>query len=111
MPLQQLAQQPLGRLVAPALDQHIEHDAVLVDGAPEIIGELLAKLEPPLADCLVTSITVTLVNLEVSAVTQSSLDRRFLHLSEPNSRRTRTEHIQNEGVFFGEKGTCNYNAS
>src|SRR3954447_57742 len=34
--LQQLAQQPLGRfLVAPALDQHVEHGAVLVDGAPQ----------------------------------------------------------------------------
>ena len=30
LPLQQLAQQALGRLlVAPALNQHIEHDAVL----------------------------------------------------------------------------------
>src|SRR5215475_7873990 len=34
--LQQLAQQPLGRLlVASALDQNIEHDPGLVDGAPQ----------------------------------------------------------------------------
>ena len=34
--LQQLAQQPLGRLlVAPALDQDIEHDAGLVNGSPQ----------------------------------------------------------------------------
>jgi len=38
LPLQQLAQQPLGRLgVAPALDQNVQHDAVLIDGAPEIV--------------------------------------------------------------------------
>jgi hypothetical protein len=38
LPLQQLAQQPLGRLlVAPALDQDIKHDAVLIHSAPEIM--------------------------------------------------------------------------
>jgi hypothetical protein len=36
LPLQQLAQQPLGcALITPALDQDVEHDAVLVDRAPE----------------------------------------------------------------------------
>ena len=73
MPLQQLAEQAFGRLfVASALDQHIQHDAVLIHSAPEImllagdlehhliemplvagpgqappddVGELLAKLE------------------------------------------------------------------
>src|SRR4051812_16039504 len=36
LPLQQLAKQALGGLlVAPALDQDIEHDPVLVDGPPE----------------------------------------------------------------------------
>jgi hypothetical protein len=40
--LQELAQQPLGRLlVAPALDQGIEHEAVLVDRAPQVV--LLAR--------------------------------------------------------------------
>ena len=35
-PLQQLAQQPLGRLlVAAALDQDVEHDAGLVHGSPK----------------------------------------------------------------------------
>ena len=38
LPLQQLAQQPLGRLlVAPALNQNIKHDAVLIHSAPEIV--------------------------------------------------------------------------
>src|SRR3712207_3381428 len=36
LPLQQLAQQALGgALVAPALDQHVEHHPVLIHGAPE----------------------------------------------------------------------------
>ena len=36
LPLQQLAQQPLGRLfVAAALDQDVEHDASLVHGSPK----------------------------------------------------------------------------
>src|SRR4051812_24417794 len=36
LPLQQLAKQPLGGLlVAPALDQDVEHDPILVDGPPE----------------------------------------------------------------------------
>jgi hypothetical protein len=36
LPLQQLAQQPLGRLfVAAALDQDVEHDAGLVHGSPK----------------------------------------------------------------------------
>ncbi len=36
LPLQQLAQQALGGpLVAPALDQHVEYDAVLVDRPPQ----------------------------------------------------------------------------
>ena len=36
LPLQQLAEQALGgALITPALDQHIEYDAVLVDRAPQ----------------------------------------------------------------------------
>ena len=36
LPLQQLAQQALGgALIAPALDQHVEHDAVLVHRTPQ----------------------------------------------------------------------------
>src|SRR4051794_20872244 len=36
LPLQQLAQQPLGgALITPALDQHVEYDAVLVHCAPQ----------------------------------------------------------------------------
>src|SRR5215203_5005560 len=36
LPLQQLAEQALGgALITPALDQHIEHDAVLIDRTPE----------------------------------------------------------------------------
>src|SRR5215212_9676096 len=36
LPLQQLAEQALGGpLVAPALDQNIEHDPILVDSPPE----------------------------------------------------------------------------
>src|SRR3954447_2253554 len=36
LPLEQLPQQALGRfLVPPALDQHVEHGAVLVDGPPQ----------------------------------------------------------------------------
>ena len=36
LPLQQFAQQPLGRLlVASALDQDVEHDTGLVDGSPK----------------------------------------------------------------------------
>src|SRR3954465_15134536 len=36
LPLQQLAKQALGGLlVAPALDQNVEHDPILVDGPPE----------------------------------------------------------------------------
>jgi hypothetical protein len=36
LPLQQFAQQPLGRLlVASALDQDVEHDAGLVHGSPK----------------------------------------------------------------------------
>src|SRR3954471_15746842 len=76
LPLHQLAQQPLGcALITPALDQYVEHDAVLVDRAPEpmlypgdfdddfiempfvsgtgqpapnLVGEVLAELERPL---------------------------------------------------------------
>src|SRR3954452_19143359 len=76
LPLQQLAQQALGGpFVPPALDQHVEHDAVLVDRAPQPVllasnfdsnliqmpfvsarrqptpdpvGEVLAELELPL---------------------------------------------------------------
>src|SRR5689334_8932240 len=87
LPLQQLAQQALGRLlVAPALDQHVEHHPVLVDRPPEIVGlagdlehdlvempfitgsgqppadevgELLAELEAPLADGLVADLDAT----------------------------------------------------
>src|SRR5215213_1562254 len=36
LPLQQLAKQALGGLfVAPALDENVEHEAILVDGPPE----------------------------------------------------------------------------
>src|SRR5215207_9871477 len=36
LPLQQLAKQALGGLlVAPALDENVEHDPILVDGPPE----------------------------------------------------------------------------
>src|SRR3954469_23377358 len=36
LPLQQLAKQTLGGLlVAPALDQNVEHDPILIDGPPE----------------------------------------------------------------------------
>ena len=76
LPLEQLAQEALGgSLVAPALHQHVEHDAVLIDGAPQpvllpgdgdhdlvemplitatgqspadLVGERLAELERPL---------------------------------------------------------------
>src|SRR3954453_15192903 len=76
VPLQQLAQQALGgALITPALDQHVEDDAVLVDGAPQpvlcpgdlyrnliqmpfvsgrrqtppdLVGKVLAELERPL---------------------------------------------------------------
>src|SRR4051812_43574164 len=79
--LQQLAQQALGRLlVAPALNQDIENEALLVDGAPEpmlragngndhlvevplvaalrgappdAVGEFLAEFQAPLPDRLV----------------------------------------------------------
>ena len=75
LPLQQLAQQALGRMpVTPALDQHVEHHPVLIHGTPEPVlhpgdidrdlvkvplvaslrqpppdpvGELLAELERP----------------------------------------------------------------
>src|SRR5829696_9270646 len=77
LPLQQLAEQALGGpLVAPALDQNVEHDPILVDRAPEpvllagdhqahvvempfvshtgqpapdLVGEALAELARPLA--------------------------------------------------------------
>src|SRR3954447_25988261 len=80
LPLQQLAQQALGSaLIPPALDQHVEDDAVLVDRAPQPVllagyfqhdfiempfvsssrqtppdpvGEVLAELEPPLPHAL-----------------------------------------------------------
>jgi hypothetical protein len=35
-------------LVAPALDQHIQHDAVLVNGAPQVVL-LVGDLEDDLA--------------------------------------------------------------
>src|SRR3954471_8705308 len=57
------------------------------------------------------SITVAPPNLEVIMSYIILFDRQFVPLSGPNSRRTRTEHVQNEGCFFGEKGTCNCNAS
>ena len=81
LPLQQLAEQAFGcLLVAPALNQNVHHDAVLIHSAPQImlragdledafihmplvvgpgqppaddVGELLAKLEGPLPDRLV----------------------------------------------------------
>jgi hypothetical protein len=40
---------------------------------------------------------------------RSSLDRRLVPFREPNSHKTRTEHVQNEGCLLGEKGTCNCN--
>src|SRR4051794_36396306 len=82
LPLQQLAEQALGgALIAPALDQHVEYDAVLIDRAPEPVllagnfeddliqmplvarprqpmadpvGECLAELERPLPHALMT---------------------------------------------------------
>src|SRR3712207_2995002 len=76
LPLQQLAKQALGGLlVAPALDENVEYDAILVDGppqpvlrsadhqahfvevplvsrvwqlAPDLVGEALAELARPL---------------------------------------------------------------
>src|SRR3954469_25119996 len=42
------------------------------------------------------SITVALTLLEVDMAARSSLDRQFVPLLEPNSHRTRTEHVQNE---------------
>src|SRR3954464_6360095 len=56
------------------------------------------------------NITVVPPNLEVIMSYIILFDRQFVPLSGPNSRRTRTEHVQNEGCFFGEKGTCNCNA-
>src|SRR5215213_3165436 len=81
LPLQQLAQQPLGcALITPALDQYVEYDAVLVDRAPQpmlypgdfdddfiempfisgagcpapdLVGEVLAELACPLPHALV----------------------------------------------------------
>jgi hypothetical protein len=57
--LEQLAQQPLGRLgIAPALDQDVEHGPVLIDGAPEPMlpardagqpGESRGGISPPRA--------------------------------------------------------------
>jgi hypothetical protein len=36
LPLQELARQPLGGFrITPALNQNVEHDAVLIDGAPQ----------------------------------------------------------------------------
>src|SRR4051812_33695862 len=57
------------------------------------------------------SITVALPNLVVSMGARSSLDWQFAPLSEPNSHRTHTEHVQDERCFFGQKQTCNCNAS
>src|SRR5829696_8443563 len=81
LPLQQLAEQALGGpLVAPALDENVEHEAILVDGPPEpmlrspdhqahfvevplvartgqpaadLVGEALAELARPLPHGLV----------------------------------------------------------
>src|SRR5215203_3944961 len=81
LPLQQLAEQALGgALITPALDQHVEHDAVLIDRTPQpvllagdlyrnliqmpfvsgrrqpppdLVGECLAELERPLPHTLV----------------------------------------------------------
>src|SRR4051812_5522565 len=57
------------------------------------------------------NITVAPPNLEVIMSYIILFDRQFVPLSGPNSRRTRTEHVQNEGCFFGEKRTCNCNAN
>jgi hypothetical protein len=57
-----------------------------------------------------SNITVALPNLVVSMGARSSLDRQFAPLSEPNSHRTHTEHVQDERCFFGQKQTCNCNA-
>ena len=45
------------------------------------------------------SITVAPPILEVVMAARSSLDRRFVPFREPNSHRTRTEHVQNEEYF------------
>src|SRR4051794_24769630 len=58
-----------------------------------------------------SNITVALPNLVVSMGARSSLDRQFASLSEPNSHRTHTEHVQDERCFFGQKQTCNCNAN
>src|SRR5918997_3935580 len=65
LPLQQLAQQALGgALITPALDQHVEDDAVLVDRAPQpvlLAGDLendliqmplIARARQPTADLI-----------------------------------------------------------
>src|SRR3954447_3866655 len=64
----------------------------------------------PVTAYLFFSITVAPPNLEVIMSYIILFDRQFVPLSGPNSRRTRTEHVQNEGCFFGEKRTCNCNA-
>src|SRR4051812_4519262 len=63
-----------------------------------------------LSSLCASSITVAPPNLEVIMSYIILFDRQFVPLSGPNSRRTRTEHVQNEGCFFGEKGACNCNA-
>src|SRR3954447_10964194 len=45
------------------------------------------------------NITVALAILEVVMAARSSLDRRVVSFREPNSHRTRTEHVQNEEYF------------
>ena len=78
LPLEQLSQQPLGRLrIPPALDQRVKDEAILVHSPPEIlalaadgqddliqvpfvapvrrpsaqgVGDIAAEFQPPLAD-------------------------------------------------------------
>src|SRR3954452_16568445 len=60
---------------------------------------------------LLPSITVAPPNLEVIMSYIILFDRQFVPLSGPNLYRTRTEHVQNEGCFFRQKGTRNCNAN
>ena len=57
------------------------------------------RLNPLLYLIMKPGITVALPILEVDMAARSSLDRQFVPLLEPNSHRTRTEHVQNEEYF------------
>ena len=80
-----------------AVDWEDLSDFLMSDRAPDTC------MRPAEVDGYLTgiavSITVALLNLVVSMGTRSSLDRRFVPFREPNSHRTRTEHVQNEEYF------------